>query len=624
MGTDGPSLPSGPGPERCPERRNETMVALQEALGGRYALERVLGQGGMGIVYLAWEWALERRVALKLLPPALADERRERFLREAKIAARLTHDHIVPIYAVDQAGPYVYYTMQYVPGETLAQRILIEGPLPVGEVTRILHDVARAVAYAHQQGVIHRDLKPQNILIERETGRVYVADFGLARVMNEGLLPGGGGGRTFATWAYASPEQAAGLPTDHRSDIYSLGVVGYVMATGELPFTGKPAEVLRQHISTPAPPLRVLNRHLDTTLTRAVARCLAKDSSERFQTADELARVLSLAPELRADLPKPLGEFVSRLKLEARRSAVGGVFLGIPALGVLGRAAEAGQWGTAAGALAFLGLLMASPVVGALPATRRLLRQGYTRADILHALNMDLDHQREQLASGWGRARDATATVWRRIAVFAVSLFSLGAVAAGAGGAGVPEGVVMGSMLFGALTTVAAGGVLIWREWRRNQLEGYRWLRFWQSPLGAWTVKLAGVGLGPVPVEPELLEPEAARPPLLAHPPGATSSELDDVRGVADRTEACIRRGRACLAASSATREREGRTTTPEELELEQTLERQLAVLEALLGKFLTVDAGTADPGSLTADLEAARAVCEAVEGLIEGREFRP
>jgi serine/threonine-protein kinase len=158
--------------------------------------------------------------------------------------------------------------MEYVRGETLYDRILTEAPLPVGDVTHILHDVARAVHYTHTQGVIHRDLKPLDILIERESGRPYVADFGLARVMSESRLPGGG--CTFGTFAYASPERAAGLPADHRSDIYALGVVGYVMATGQPLFTGTAKEVLRQHIATPAPLLPVLGLHLDATLARAV------------------------------------------------------------------------------------------------------------------------------------------------------------------------------------------------------------------------------------------------------------------------------------------------------------------------------------------------------------------
>lgn len=605
--------------ERPPQRLSESMLALQEALGGRYLLKRVLGKGGMGIVYLAKEPALDRLVALKVLPLAMANgRRRERFLQEAKIAARLKHDHIVPIHAVDEAGPFVYYTMAYIQGETLWERIMTDGPLPAGEVTRILHDVARAVAYAHEHGVIHRDVKPQNILLEQETGRAYVADFGIARVMNEGLLPGGGGGggRTLGTWTYTSPEQAAGLPADRRSDVYSLGVVGYVMATGELLFKGSAADVLKQHMTRPAPPLRVLNRHLDTTLSRAVGRCLAKDPAERFQTAGELARALSLAPELRSDLPLPLRRFLRGLKLVSH-SAPLGLLLGLGALFTLGNAVLDGAWGTAAQAAAVLGLVSAAPIVAALPVTRRLLKAGYARSDILHALRMDLDRQREELAFPKDRPPDLLATWARRIAVCCFGLFALGAVAAVVAPS-LPTTPVMASMSIGAFLGVFAGAVVMGRERQRNKLKGLRWLRFWDSRLGEWTAKLAGIGLGALP-----LEPGPAEPLLLAEPHGAGPNDLDALPDVVHRTGACVRRGRACLAASSATREREARTPTPEELEFEQTLERQVAVLEVLLDKFLREDAATADPGSLTADLEAAQALCEAVDGLIEGGEWR-
>lgn len=204
--------PSDPEAGRRLSPVRQTMQALQKALDGRYVLEGVLGKGGMGVVYLARETALDRLVALKILPPGEGNRDRERFLQEAKIAARLKHDHIVPIHTVDHAGPFVYYTMDYIPGETLAQRIITDGPLPVGEATRILRDVAQAVEYAHKQGIIHRDLKPQNILLERGTGRAYVADLGLARVIPQGPLPGGGRGPSFVTWVYTSPEQAAGRP----------------------------------------------------------------------------------------------------------------------------------------------------------------------------------------------------------------------------------------------------------------------------------------------------------------------------------------------------------------------------------------------------------------------------
>src|SRR2546430_239991 len=166
-------------------REQETVrPALQRALGGRYVLERRLGRGGMGLVYLAREPRLARRVAIKVLPPdrALQPAARERFLREARTAAGLSHPNIVPIFAVDEAATLVFFVMAYVEGETLGQRIRTRGPLPPAEVARVLKQVARALAYAHDHGVVHRDLKPDNILLENPTGRVLVTDFGIARV----------------------------------------------------------------------------------------------------------------------------------------------------------------------------------------------------------------------------------------------------------------------------------------------------------------------------------------------------------------------------------------------------------------------------------------------------------
>jgi serine/threonine-protein kinase len=264
------SVPPIP-PNHRGKRDAESLAAVQGALDGRYVLERKLGKGGMGIVYLAWDIALERLVALKVLPPALAtDGRRQRFLDEARIAAGLEHDHIVRIYEVGEAGPYAYYAMEYVRGETLAQRIAAKGALRVDEATRIFYHVALAVAYAHDQGVVHRDLKPQNILLRSDNGRAYVADFGLARIVDDGLPPAVAEARMSGTIPYMSPEQVAGLPADRRSDVYSLGVVGYVIATGKRLFDGSLNEVLEQHVSRPAPPLPVFGQHADTTLLQAV------------------------------------------------------------------------------------------------------------------------------------------------------------------------------------------------------------------------------------------------------------------------------------------------------------------------------------------------------------------
>jgi serine/threonine protein kinase len=201
-----------------------TFLALQGALAGRYALERELGRGGMGIVYLARDLSLDRPVAIKLLPPTLAGipRLRERFLREARTAARLSHPNIVPIHSVEEHGEFVLFVMGYIDGETLADRIARRGPLAAEPATRLLQEVAWALAFAHQHGVIHRDIKPENILLERAGGRALVSDFGIAHV--ETAEAEAGSGEVVGTVRYMSPEQQAGRTVDRRSDIYSLGV----------------------------------------------------------------------------------------------------------------------------------------------------------------------------------------------------------------------------------------------------------------------------------------------------------------------------------------------------------------------------------------------------------------
>src|SRR5207245_1531716 len=285
--------------------------ALQRARGGRYVLERRLGRGGMGLVYLAREPRLARRVAIKVLPPdrALQPAARERFLREARTAAGLSHPNIVPIFAVDEAATLVFFVMAYVEGETLGQRIRTRGPLPPAEVARVLKQVARALAYAHDHGVVHRDVKPDNILLENPTGRVLVTDFGIARV-------GAGGGTTgprevVGTAEFMSPEQASGGVVDRRSDLYSLGVVAYYALSGRLPFEERDAYVLMaRHATDPPPPLASAAPAVPRQLARTVDRCLAKAPSARFAGGSELVEAIDHAARLQAAPPIAVRAFL--------------------------------------------------------------------------------------------------------------------------------------------------------------------------------------------------------------------------------------------------------------------------------------------------------------------------
>ena len=309
--------------------------SLAAALGPSLIVRREIGRGGMGVVFLALDVPLDRLVALKVLPPALALDpaTRERFLREARTAARLAHPNVVPVYRADTAGDTAFFTMAYVEGESLAERVRDRGPLPPADAVPVLRDVAYALAYAHARGVVHRDVKPENILLERATGgaggRTLVTDFGIARHADlhaDGLAahPDQAArltqdGHVLGTVHYMSPEQVSGLPLDGRSDLYGLGVVAFQILTGRLPFEGLPAPaVLVAHATRPAPRLLDVAPHVPPALAAVVDRCLAKTPEARFPTGEALAEALGAALEAAAaadperrqaagDLPLPAG-----------------------------------------------------------------------------------------------------------------------------------------------------------------------------------------------------------------------------------------------------------------------------------------------------------------------------
>jgi len=270
---------------------------LAEALGTAYTIEGEIGRGGMGVVYRARDERLQRRVAIKVLPPELAFQQdiRERFTREAQTAARLSHPHIVPIHTVGEGQGLVYFVMGYVEGESVAARIRRRGRLPAEEARRIMKEAADALSAAHAFSIIHRDIKPDNILLEGTRGRVMVTDFGIAKALSTGSgATLTGAGVAIGTPAFMSPEQAAGeREIDGRSDIYSLGIVTYQMLTAELPFTAPTvAGILMKQITEPAPDVRARRPDTPEDLALAVTRCLEKDPENRWPSADALRRAL--------------------------------------------------------------------------------------------------------------------------------------------------------------------------------------------------------------------------------------------------------------------------------------------------------------------------------------------
>jgi serine/threonine-protein kinase len=272
----------------------EAFARFAAALAGQYELEREIGRGGMGVVYLARDTRLDRQVAIKTLPLHLvADPNvRERFLREARTAARLSHPNIVGIYRADEIAGHVFFVMAYIDGESLAQRIRRIGRIEPREAARVLCDVADALGYAHAHGVIHRDVKAENILLDAKTGRAMVTDFGIARLAEAAPLTATG--QVLGTVYYVSPEQVSGERIDARTDIYSLGVAGFFALSGRFPFDAELASaVLLAHVTKTAPPLHTVVSDVPRPLADVVDRCLFKDPAGRFQSCTEVSEALA-------------------------------------------------------------------------------------------------------------------------------------------------------------------------------------------------------------------------------------------------------------------------------------------------------------------------------------------
>jgi hypothetical protein len=271
-----------------PSERPELLGIL-----GRYEVQEVIGQGGMGVVLKAFEPALHRLVAIKVLAPALAGSptARRRFTREARACAAVSHDHVVKVHEVQEADGLPYLVMQYVAGESLQARMDRAGPLELMEVVRIGKEAAAGLAAAHAQGLVHRDIKPANLLLENGPGRVKVTDFGLARAADDlGLTQAG---VVAGTPEYMAPEQARGEPVDHRADLFSLGSVLYAMCTGRPAFRGASPETVLRCVREEEPiPVRSLSPAVPDWLETIIGRLLAKDPAQRFATTAEVAALL--------------------------------------------------------------------------------------------------------------------------------------------------------------------------------------------------------------------------------------------------------------------------------------------------------------------------------------------
>jgi eukaryotic-like serine/threonine-protein kinase len=468
-------------------------LSFQQAVIGRYSLERELGRGGMGVVYLAREVLLDRPVAIKLLPPEFSarPELRDRFMREARTAARLSHPYIVPIHSVDEIGGFVFIVMAYVDGGTLAQRLAAHGPLPAHDVTRIMREVAWALAYAHAQGVVHRDIKPANILLERGTGRAMVADFGIARLAE--TTGDTAVGVVLGTPEFMSPEQATAEELDGRSDLYALGIVGYLALTGTLPFSANTAQgVIAQHLTQPPPPIASVARGIPRSLAQAIDKCLQKQPSARFINGEALADALAPGIEKRPEVPIPIRVFLDRRRMSM---LVIPAAVTVPLVSAIARniAKHGGHVAPVAAIIAMTAVSLGFPFGLIIYRLRKLLRVGYGTDDIVAALRTRFERRREEFLYEYGgepTARERVLTVVGATGlVVAGSALAAMIVAPPLVRLAAPIAII--ALYAGTFATALSTR---WRRLRRGS--GSMWSSFWSGKIGEQLARTASFKLG--------------------------------------------------------------------------------------------------------------------------------
>ena len=569
---------------------SSTFLRLQSAVAGRYALERELGRGGMGVVYLARDLSLDRPVAIKLLPPALAEvpELRERFLREARTAARLSHPNIVPVHSVEEHGEFVLFVMGYVEGETLGQRIARQGPLSPEDAGRILQEVAWALAYAHQHGVIHRDVKPDNILLDRATGRALITDFGIARVAD--AVSQASDGIVVGTVRYMSPEQIAGGPLDGRSDLFSLGATGYLALTGRPPFENSVAASVIAS-GTDIVPVAAQRPELPTRLAVIIDRCLALDPAQRFPDGEALAEALDAARSRQVAVPLPVERFADFYKTFATEIASYAALVEVLALQLILVRNQPIQGLIFAVLLAWgffgavgLGLLRYLQV---LRAARTLQQEGYSVADVRRALTP----REEPGKPRWHPALRAAAWI-AGSALWVVLFRSQMTVTLGA----VLDGLVMALLTIGPVVALRS----VFARMLRPRGTGW-WSRFWWKVVDWKVFKVARGGKAPaIPAsEPTELALGAGTRELFAQLPAELRRQLEGIPALVERLE--TQAGRLRRSADPDGRER---------------LASTFAALENLRLDLLRLRASS--QGDLTADLDAARRVTERIDALVQ------
>jgi serine/threonine-protein kinase len=617
---------------------SDEFLEFQAALAGEYSLQRELGRGGMGIVYLARDVQLDRDVAIKVLPAHLArtTESRQRFLREARTAAGLSHPHIVPIHRVGEVGGFVFFVMSYVEGETLGERLRAHGPLPPAEAARVLREVAWALAYAHGRGIIHRDVKPDNILLEAGTGRARVTDFGIARGgatagpnTDEGMLMG--------TAHFMSPEQAGGEPIDGRSDIYALGVVGYLAVSGRLPFetSNLPALLVRQATEQPAS-IVVAAPGLPPALAATIDRCLARDPAGRFPDGEALAAALAPAPDTRPSLPTTLRAWLGAKNMLALPYLGWSTAFSVLTVGNL-IAWMTGNPGSTAWDFILLLAITSSPLAPVLGfhlnQARRQFRAGHTLADLRDALEIERKERAETEAlvrkeheSPSHRAlRIATAASASWLAV-TVALLVEGVIHENRTNLFWIFAPVLSTMFFGAVSNALDVQFIptrlkeLWQTGIRDRL--------WNSRAGEWLARRLGApersrAIGGGVFRPTEAALGLAAGELFAALPSAYRDQLEELPAIVAALEARAAEARAeidVVDAMAPAGSSDAEVLAARRSAAATRLGDSVAALERIRLDLLRLHAGASDLAPLTTVIGEARLLSEDVSRLADAQ----
>jgi serine/threonine-protein kinase len=600
----------------------------------------------MGIVFLAREVALDRMVALKLLPPEMAARPgvKDRFLREARTAARLSHPNIVQIYAVDEADDFVFFAMAYVDGGTLGDRVRDRGPLSNSDAVRLLREVAWALGHAHLQGVGHRDVKPDNILLDAESGRAMVTDFGIAVVAED--ADGGPIRQVAGTAEFMSPEQATGARVDARSDLYGLACVGFYALSGRVPFTGATSEeILLQHVRESAPSVLSAAPQAPPRVATALDRCLRKDPDKRFPGGEALAEALGPAREVDRELAVPLRVFIKQSREWETTLAYCGfglAFLLPPFLTTL--ALGETSLGVALGLSLVISVLVGIPVLSLVRASRRLLKSGFTRDDATAAFLRDIERREEEYRFQVGERETWVDRVarWVKWGGFGVAAVSFGGFVVPLGGI-TGAGTWYAALALGFNTGLLGTLVQEIRARNRGDIMGERYLRLWKSGIGRRLFGVAGLKLGRVapalsgihrPTE-VVLGLEADR--LFEELPKETRKTLaglpDTVRALEDDAQAMrkqVEEMEAILAEigdddpalpMAVERARVRGSVEATRVDAQEKLRQAVAALETIRLGLLHMHAGSGTVEGLTTELEAARDLSDDMANLLAGHQ---